>query len=75
MEIVKTREKHINDVEIGECFLFRDNLHMKISKGSLESKIINTYENIVINLENNKLNSINGACDIYVVPVLAKIII
>lgn len=69
-------EKHINNVKIGDTFLYKGQLHIKVSGGSLESFLDgNTFENIVLNLETNTLNSINGDADVFIEPIPAKIVI
>ena len=78
MEIVKENnfyDKHINNIKIGETFLYKGQLHIKVSGGSLEQFLVgNTYENLVLNLEDSTLNSINGKVEVQVSPIPAKIV-
>lgn len=50
----------LDDVGIGECFLYRNELHMKVDIGSLKYSDISAFPNVVINLENNKLNAVRS---------------
>ena len=48
----------ISDIKIGECFLYKDELHMKVDIGSISFPGRDDFPNIVVNLETNKLNMI-----------------
>ena len=62
----------IENVKIGECFLFKDKLNMKIDNNGYVEVNAN-YPNLVIDLHTNKLNSIaNG---VTVSKVNAKIVV
>lgn len=58
-------------IETGECFIFKDKLHMKIDNGCI--KVDTNYPNLVINLHTNRLNSI--ADDAIVSRADAKIVV
>ena len=58
-------------VEGGECFIFKDKLHMKIDNGCI--KVDTNYPNLVIDLHTNRLNSI--ADDAIVGRADAKIVV
>lgn len=61
----------IENVEVGECFIFKDKLHIKIDNGWIE---VNTnFPNLVIDLHTNKLNSI--ADGVIVKKADAKIVV
>lgn len=61
----------IENVEVGECFIFRYQLYMKIDNGCIE---VNTnFPNLVIDLHTNKLNSI--ADGVIVKKADAKIVV
>lgn len=61
----------MKNVEVGECFMFNNNLHMKIVGRCVEVDTI--YQNLVINLHTNKLNVISD--DVIVGRVNAKIVV
>lgn len=71
MEIVNKLKSYVNmqDVELGECFIYKDYLYMRIS----DKCLYKNYPNNVINLETNELNAI--ADDVPVRRVNAKIVI
>lgn len=61
----------IKNVEVGECFMYKGELYMKIDRGCIE---VNTsYPNLVIDLHTNRLNAI--ADDAIVGRVNAKIVV
>lgn len=61
----------IKNVEVGECFMYKGELYMKIDRGYIE---VNTsYPNLVIDLHTNRLNAI--ADDAIVGRVNAKIVV
>lgn len=57
----------MKNVEVGECFMFNNKLHMKIAKGCIN------YLNLVIDLHTNRLNAI--ADDAIVGRANAKIVV
>lgn len=61
----------MKNVEVGECFLYKGKLHMKIENGCIE--VNTTYPNLVIDLHTNRLNSI--ADDVVVDRANAKIVV
>lgn len=61
----------MKNVEVGECFIFKDKLHMKIGGGCIE--VDTKYPNLVIDLHTNRLNAI--ADDAIVNKVDAKIVV
>jgi hypothetical protein len=65
--------KNITNLEIGETFLYKGQLHIKIHGGSLEQFLSDTYPNLILNLETNKLNSMSHNVD--VTPITAKVVI
>ena len=61
----------MKNVEVGKCFIYKGELHMKIDRGCIE---VNTsYSNLVIDLHTNRLNAI--ADDAIVGRVNAKIVV
>lgn len=46
----------MKNVEVGECFIFNNKLHMKIDRGCIEADT--NYPNLVIDLHTNRLNAI-----------------
>ena len=63
----------IDNVEVGECIMYKGALHMKVDIGSLDYEGISEYPNVVINLETNKLNSVIDSA--VVQRVKAKIVV
>lgn len=61
----------IENIEVGECFIFRDKLHMKIDHGCIE--VDTNYPNLVIDLHTNRLNSITDG--VFVNKADAKIVV
>lgn len=61
----------MKNIEVGECFIFKDKLHMKIDKGYIE--VDTNYPNLVIDLHTNRLNTI--ADDAIVGRANAKIVV
>lgn len=61
----------IENVEVGECFIFKDKLYMKIDNGCIEGNT--NFPNLVINLYTNKLSSIEDG--VIVKKADAKIVI
>lgn len=59
----------IKNVEVGECFIYKGELHMKIDRGCINT----SYSNLVIDLHTNRLNAI--ADDAIVGRVNAKIVV
>ena len=58
-------EKNINCHEIpivnirdGECFIYKDKLHMRVNIGSIARKNESDFPVVIVNLENNKLNAL-----------------
>ena len=48
----------ISDIKVGECFMYDDCLHTKVNLGSLEYNNIDEFPNVILNLENNKMNAV-----------------
>lgn len=44
----------MKNIEVGECFIFKDKLYMKIDNGCIEAD----NPNLVIDLHTNRLNAI-----------------
>lgn len=68
--------KKIRDVDIGECIMYQGELCMKINPGGLHSELshtMNTYPNLIINLEKNCLNALVNSSTVQ--KVNAKIVI
>lgn len=63
----------ISNVDVGECFIYNEQLHMKVSIGSIKYPSIEHYPNIVLNLETNALNALKDSVE--VVRINAKIVI
>ena len=61
----------MKNVEVGECFMFNNKLHMKIVGGCVE--VDTNYPNLVIDLHTNRLNAISD--DVIVGRVNAKIVV
>lgn len=59
----------MKNIEVGECFIFKDKLHMKIDNGCIEAD----NPNLVIDLHTNRLNAI--ADDAIVGRANAKIVV
>lgn len=62
----------MKNVEVGECFIFKDKLHMKIDRGGC-IEVDTKYPNLVIDLHANRLNAI--ADDAIVNKADAKIVV
>lgn len=71
MKIENNSDVLMKNIEVGECFIFKDKLHMKIDNGCIE--VDTNYPNLVINLHTNRLNTI--ADDVIVNKVDAKIVV
>lgn len=71
MKIENNSDVLMKNIEVGECFIFKDKLHMKIDNGCIE--VDTNYPNLVINLHTNRLNAI--ADDVIVNKVDAKIVV
>ena len=71
MKIGNNSDVLMKNIEVGECFIFKDKLHMKIDNGCIE--VDTNYPNLVINLHTNRLNAI--ADDVIVNKVDAKIVV
>lgn len=63
----------IESIGIGECIMYKGQLHMKVDMGSLEYGHISKYPNVVVNLETNTLNSLKDF--VVVQRVNAKIVV
>lgn len=61
----------IKEVGIGETFIFDNTLYVKIDNGYINVETVFPY--LVLNLEDNKLDSIRE--DVVVKPVRTKIVI
>lgn len=61
----------MKNVEVGECFIFNNKLHMKIGRGCIE--VDTNYPNLVIDLHTNELNAI--ADEVIVGRTNAKIVV
>lgn len=71
MKIENNSDVLMKNIEVGECFIFKDKLHMKIDNGCIE--VDTNYPNLVINLHTNRLNAIVD--DVIVNKVDAKIVV
>lgn len=71
MKIENNSDVLMKNIEVGECFIFKDKLHMKIDNGCIE--VDTNYPNLVINLHTNRLNAI--ADDVIVCRANAKIVV
>ena len=71
MKIENNSDVLMKNIEVGECFIFKDKLHMKIDNGCIE--VDTNYPNLVINLHTNRLNTI--ADDVIVNKVDSKIVV
>lgn len=71
MKIENNSDVLMKNIEVGECFIFKDKLHMKIDNWCIE--VDTNYPNLVINLHTNRLNAI--ADDVIVNKVDAKIVV
>ena len=71
MKIENNLDILMKDIELGECFIFKDKLHMKIDNECIE--VNTTYPNLAIDLHTNRLNSI--ADDVVVGRANAKIVV
>ena len=63
----------IDNVEVGECLMYKGELCMKVDIGSFDYPNISEYPNVIINLETNKLNSVIDSA--VVQRVKAKIVV
>ena len=63
----------ISDIEVGECFMYKGEIHIKVNIGSIEYASISEFPNVVLNLENNNMNAIKDS--VVVQRVDAKVVI
>ena len=72
MEIINSydkRRKLIKDVSIGECFIFKDRLCMKV-KQSVQGEY---YNNKFVDFKKNEINAIPDSTEVVVID--AKIVV
>ena len=63
----------ISNIDVGECIMYKGDLHIKVDIGSIEYEKISEFPNIVLNLANNRINAIKDS--VMVQRVDAKIVI
>lgn len=51
----------ISNIKDGECFIYNHLLHMRVGSGSVDCKDLEQFPIIVVNLEENKLNSLRSS--------------
>lgn len=76
MEIVNNSTDYdvaITAIDLGECFVYKECLHMKVSDGSIDREGAEDFPNVVINLETNRLNAIRDS--VKVKRVKAKVVV
>lgn len=62
----------IENIKIGECFLYENELYMKINENG-HVEVNNSFPNLVIKLSDNKLDSFRD--DVTVNKVKSKIVV
>ena len=69
------KKVNICDVKYGECFLYNDEVHMKVNQETYQRILDenNCYENIVVNLENNRLNGLNSNIDVVMLEATVNV--
>lgn len=63
----------IVNIEIGECFIYKEMLHMRVNNGSVKSDVNIHYPCTILNLETNDLNATKD--DVLVKRIRAKIVV
>ncbi|MBS4902319.1 MAG: hypothetical protein KHZ96_07545 [Coprobacillus sp.] len=72
MKIEYNIQTTVENIKIGESFLYQDELYMKIDEDGVV-KTDNRFPNLVINLNDNKLNSFDSSVLVY--KVESKIVV
>lgn len=72
MKIEYNIQTTVENIKIGESFLYQDELYMKIDEDGVV-KTDNRFPNLVINLNDNKLDSFDSSVLIY--KVESKIVV
>lgn len=72
MKIEYNIQTTVENIKIGESFLYQDELYMKIDEDGVV-KTDNSFPNLVINLNDNKLDSFNSSVLVY--KVESKIVV
>lgn len=63
----------ISTIKDGECFIYKEILHMRVDIGSIERKNENEFPVVIVDLEKNRLNSLRS--NVNVRKVDAKIVV
>lgn len=72
MKIEYNIQTTVENIKIDESFLYQDELYMKIDEDGVV-KTDNSFPNLVINLNDNKLDSFNSSVLVY--KVESKIVV
>lgn len=72
MKIEYNIQTTVENIKIGESFLYQDKLYMKIDEDGVV-KTDNRFPNLVINLNDNKLDSFDSSVLVY--KVESKIVV
>nr|DAP47700.1 MAG TPA: hypothetical protein [Caudoviricetes sp.] len=72
MKIEYNIQTTVENIKIGESFLYQDELYMKIDEDGVV-KTDNRFPNLVINLNDNKLDSFDSSVLVY--KVESKIVV
>ncbi len=72
MKIEYNIQTTVENIKIGESFLYQDELYMKIDEDGVV-KTDNRFPNLVINLNDNKLDSFDSSILVY--KVESKIVV
>lgn len=72
MKIEYNIQTTVENIKIGESFLYQDELYMKIDEDGV-AKTDNRFPNLVINLNDNKLDSFDSSVLVY--KVESKIVV
>lgn len=63
-----TKSIPVSRISYGESFIYNNCLHIKIDRGYIQ--VSSDFTNVVVNLENNRLNVLGD--DVLVTPVKSK---
>lgn len=63
----------ISRIELGECFIYNEMLHMRVDNGRMNYTDVNSFPYTILNLETNCLNATRG--DVLVNRIEAKIVV
>lgn len=66
-------ETPISIIKDGECFIYKEVLHMRVNAGSIDRKDPDAFPIIIVDLEKNRLNSLRS--DTRVRKIDAKIVV